>query len=121
VDSFFKQQLSSVVSETHLPTAASGTVAVALLDRAAVDSACAGADADLRRQLWPSAQVLLWWDEADALIGSLGLFAPHEACAQGLPTHLADLQNCFSGLVAVASALADKHCGVRGIVGGGDP
>jgi len=92
-------------------SAEDGTLPVAMLDRAAVARFCAQADADLRRQLWPGAGVVLWWDDADALlqVGTPMVFqSTHEFVRHraAMPEHQRD---CFHGLACACSDLKDEH------------
>lgn len=89
---------------------AEGEIEVAMLDPAAVDAFCATVNSALRDQLWPGAQVVLWWDEAHALLinRTPKLFSPLKFFAAGGSAEVAEMQDCFYGLTVVCADLCDS-------------
>lgn len=120
VQALYQAQLARRVSPTKLPvrthsadaSASVGTkdsVEVAMLDPAAVDAYCTQANKALRDQLWPGAEVVLWWDEAHALLTDTPkLFSPAKLFAAGGSAEVAEMQDCFYGLTVVCSDLCDS-------------
>lgn len=113
VAAMFLQHLSRVTSVETVKSAFGSalpmSVPLAVLDRTAVDQVCADADAALRRHLWPGAEVLLWWDEAQALLSSQQVFIPNSIFVAQRAAEVNQLQDCFYGLTALCSDLADKY------------
>lgn len=121
VAALYRAQLAALALPRKLPLqegkvlsapggGAQGEIEVCVLDPAAVDAFCAAANAALRDQLWPGAQVVLWWDEAHALLSNRTpkLFSPSKLFAAGGSADVAEMQDCFYGLTAACADLCDS-------------
>jgi len=122
VGALLLQQLRSVTTVTSLAKAPGSAaphagVSVALIDRAAVDRFCADADAQLRRLLWPGAEVAMWWDDAHRLESSPAVFEPLSRFKQSTVAPVSKLQDSFYGLTALCADLTDEYRWLQSLCG----
>lgn len=75
----------------------------------AVDAFAAETDTLLRRLLAPGTDVVLWWDEVDALAGTGLAFLPPALGYFPNSPHIDELHDCLSALAAVCNSLRRKH------------